>query len=708
MKKKDYKCIFITIFLISILAVIFSLKINAKPNYNGDESGCGDYGCHIYEENDNGQHISIITNQISEETTEINITLKNGNQKNSTNLEFRWNHNTKTWDGQSINSIIELTENEPEGTTQIIKNEKEGFAPNFTIKAPKKGRWKVYAGYLNGTEDEDNFTCYYTWSVIDVKYENFKPVANASFKKIKRGKFIKYLDNYIKYIYIEFDKNGFAEIQFDAENSTDPNIAQGDNKNLTFYWDFYEIDGTENNSFSISSKYPKTDVNFTFQLKSGGGYFDVNKKYDIKLSITDSHLENAWDIDWFFVKFKEPIELPDLVIYEARFNPQDDNEDSYFSIGEKLYLEIKFKNIGKNSTGEKDFIFKIYADEIYLFKIIYSDELEANITDKIIYPWISSEWSNDYEPIYDHAYNCTILIDSRDDILEGPLPWAEENNTFIKKNAFEFDDFGPPPPKLIIETLTYEPKELIQDTDLFINITMKNNGNGTTKVFTIEIWWMSAAGITNKVKLKTFQRRDLEAGVSEIIEHVHLPQLTTTDETKDEHQYLITLIYRGEMIDDKKFTIVVLPDDSYNSPILRDLSVYSRYIEFSNNKPKENEIIKITVKIKNRGIEDIEDVKINFYCDDEYIGSNTIDIIYNESFRETSLSWKVKTGEHKIWVKIDEKNVINEFNEDNNVAYKKIPFEENEFNLNNFIGIFIFITIFLCGFIIILMRKKFK
>ena len=86
---------------------------------------------------------------------------------------------------------------------------------------------------------------------------------------------------------------------------------------------------------------------------------------------------------------------------------------------------------------------------------------------------------------------------------------------------------------------------------------------------------------------------------------------------------------------------------------------------------------------------------INFADGDARAGLNGLEFIVN---------YLVSHKKNKI----DEKNVINEFNEDNNVAYKKIPFEENEFNLNNFIGIFIFITIFLCGFIIILMRKKFK
>ena len=553
------------IFAVVVAAIILSIDTNAKPHYNGNESGCGDeVGCHNYQEWDKGFNISVNLTSGDSSTTNVNIVISNGHQDWSDKLDYRWSDTQDDWDtSSSILAAAEITEDKNNGA---VFNTTEGDAPQLRIKAPDGGTWRVYVAYENRTSEESSGDGerWFTYQSIEVPYENRNPEAVASFGQVETGTFIEYKDAEDKYALVEFDKNGYSRIAFDAKDSTDPDTAQGDDKNLTFYWDFYEEDSDENNSFSASSEMPKTDVNFTFKRLRDDGDFEVGIKYAIKLSVTDLHSENAWDVDWLFVKFQAPEEFPDLEIYDAQFKMQDDDENEVFNIEDTLNIEIKIRNNGLNTTAGTDFKLKVKANDKFLFDITYTDELEAGKIDTIIYPWVTQKWPGAPDPISGVSFTVNITIDSDDSITEGPLPWAENNNSYSKEDAFEFADFEATEPNLIIETLTYEPKEVIQDTDLYINITVKNDGNGTAEVFTVEVWWLKAAGITQKVKDKSFQRRDFEVGASEVIEHIILPQLTTTDDAIDEHTYKVVILYKTDEVDSKTFTISVKPEEDIN------------------------------------------------------------------------------------------------------------------------------------------------
>ena len=148
-------------FAFIIIAIILSLKTTAKPDYNGDDSGCSGGGCHIFEDNDKSDYIHIDCHQ-DEEGLIINVIFFNGNQPESSKIIYRWNETIMDWDKDSEIIVgLQLTDNKAEGVGSI-HNISEGYAPNVEIKAPDGGKWRIYAGYQNGTEEGDNFTRYYT------------------------------------------------------------------------------------------------------------------------------------------------------------------------------------------------------------------------------------------------------------------------------------------------------------------------------------------------------------------------------------------------------------------------------------------------------------------------------------------------------------------------------------------------------------------
>jgi uncharacterized protein (TIGR03790 family) len=116
----------------------------------------------------------------------------------------------------------------------------------------------------------------------------------------------------------------------------------------------------------------------------------------------------------------------------------------------------------------------------------------------------------------------------------------------------------------------------------------------------------------------------------------------------------------------------------YDLSIAPDLSINSKDISFSDDKPREGEIVNISAIIENLGLAPVFDVEVGFYAGDPfnggiYLGSINLDIDGSGS-NTTSFSWDTSgyLGDYNITVVVDPKDLFYELSEGNNMANASI------------------------------------
>lgn len=432
-KKSEY--ILFTVFIIITIAVILSLETTAKPEYNDEDTrkvpGCYEISCHEItavndRENEPNLHINIYT---AMQARDISIVFFTDNTEMSEKLEYEWNENSQKWD-EPIMIAAELTEAK-EGDQAIVYDSEIGEGPKLTLFAPDGGTYWVNAGYYNRTSE----IRVWTKVEIEVPYKNSRPTARAVFDGIDKGELISNYgktgdssDDYPeKTAIFRFDKDGLGRLFFKAD-CTDTDW--GDEDNLTYFWDFNnQIDDDENgvytNDNDTTSEGGNDRIFYTFyqanhenewedNVDRTGQIFEPNEPYVINLSVTDNHLNRAWNWANLNVMFHAPKTYPDLQILDARFKEIDDDEDGFFEIGESMTVEINIENTGKNSTGWTPFRLK-FEDQNGK-KIIpdyeYNNNIEAQSKKTITFPWTGTTlWADGVTtPLSINEYNVTIEI----------------------------------------------------------------------------------------------------------------------------------------------------------------------------------------------------------------------------------------------------------------------------------------------------------
>ncbi|MFX1593029.1 MAG: PKD domain-containing protein, partial [Promethearchaeota archaeon] len=126
--------------------------------------------------------------------------------------------------------------------------------------------------------------------------------------------------------------------------------------------------------------------------------------------------------------------------------------------------------------------------------------------------------------------------------------------------------------------------------------------------------------------------------------------------------------------------------------ILPDLTLSSTDISFSNPNPLEGEEIFINALIHNLGGTRAENIIIEFYDDNGYIGNDKINVLEAYDSAVASVKWIVPAGISNITVIIDLADVILEWNNTNNNATTTIfvypDIELIDFNVSNEILIY--------------------
>ncbi len=109
---------------------------------------------------------------------------------------------------------------------------------------------------------------------------------------------------------------------------------------------------------------------------------------------------------------------------------------------------------------------------------------------------------------------------------------------------------------------------------------------------------------------------------------------------------------------------------------LPDLKVES--IEFSDSEPKDGDEIEIKAIIENLGEIKAEKIVVSFFLGEELIGAKEIEKLDAGETALVEISWEAKEGEHKIWVRVDLDNKIEEKDETNNELSKEISVKKTE------------------------------
>jgi len=109
-----------------------------------------------------------------------------------------------------------------------------------------------------------------------------------------------------------------------------------------------------------------------------------------------------------------------------------------------------------------------------------------------------------------------------------------------------------------------------------------------------------------------------------------------------------------------------------------NLTISAADVTFSNPKPIQGETITISVAIHNTGLAQAENVSVQFYNGDpanggSLIGDTVIPLIEADKVYTAGISWVIPAlSECRIFITIDQQNLIQESNEEDNVAYNNI------------------------------------
>ena len=114
-----------------------------------------------------------------------------------------------------------------------------------------------------------------------------------------------------------------------------------------------------------------------------------------------------------------------------------------------------------------------------------------------------------------------------------------------------------------------------------------------------------------------------------------------------------------------------------------DLTLTSSDISLSKENITTGDNVTIDAEIHNIGSLNATNVTVNFYDEEVFIGNDTIDILKGET-ETASIEWIVLTcGNRTIYVKIDEKDLISEENETNNLASNDVNVRGADLNLTS-------------------------
>ncbi|MFX1315028.1 MAG: CARDB domain-containing protein [Promethearchaeota archaeon] len=108
-----------------------------------------------------------------------------------------------------------------------------------------------------------------------------------------------------------------------------------------------------------------------------------------------------------------------------------------------------------------------------------------------------------------------------------------------------------------------------------------------------------------------------------------------------------------------------------------DLSISNSDITFSNQYPKEGDLVDITATVHNIGDVKTKDIHVYFYNGDPnnggiLIGTKFIESLNYDTQIDVTIQWVAESGINNIFVKVDAEESISELKEDNNIAFNVI------------------------------------
>ena len=113
-------------------------------------------------------------------------------------------------------------------------------------------------------------------------------------------------------------------------------------------------------------------------------------------------------------------------------------------------------------------------------------------------------------------------------------------------------------------------------------------------------------------------------------------------------------------------------------PIKPDLTADTDDITFSNTTPPVGESVTISATIHNRGDVESEPTVVRFFDGDPDAGGiqigtdQALNALAADGAQDVSVDWTATAGEHQFFVQIDPDDLVDEFKEDNNIAFNSI------------------------------------
>ncbi len=377
------------------------------------------------------------------------------------------------------------------------------------------------------------------------------------------------------------------------------------------------INDTYQTSKSIKLLDPGATATSTFTWRAEADSHSIKAIADVINHVTESNEANNEKT------YAISILAPDLIVESITWSPENP------SIGDKVTFSVTVKNRGNYRAGGSnvDFYIDGYSRG---YRFVMSTEPGATVNQTFIWTALPGSHS----------------VSAFADILRQAKESDETNN---EKTV----TYATAAPDLIIDSITWSPKNPSENTMITLKVTIKNQGSGKAEYSLVDYYvdgiYRDSAHIG---------QLDIGAKTTTTIDWITRAKPHTFEAIADAGNRVI------ESDETNNTKSIDMPTPSPDL-VIQDIT-------WSPSSPLILHRMTFTVTFKNQGKSTSGICYLYLYIDNAYKYTHFLTPIAPGATETRTTSWTAKKASHEIRAVIDEENYINESNEDNNTKSKKV------------------------------------
>ena len=365
-------------------------------------------------------------------------------------------------------------------------------------------------------------------------------------------------------------------------------------------------------SASVNPIAPNAEANKAFTWKAHAGSPAIKAVTDSNERVTQRDETNNAEMVTIVAT-----SLPDLVIESITCSP------IHPSIGDTVTFTVTIKNQGV-SKAYSSFV-TCYMDNNLLISALVSS-IDPGVTITKTFFWKAQPGSHTVKAI----------VDSNEEVVE-----SDETNN---EKTFTFSTLAP---DLIIESITWSPESPSRGDTVTFNVAIKNQGSGRAGSSRVYFYIDDSSRGFQDVP-----RIDANAKVTKAFTWIAKAGFHAIKAIVDKDDQII----ESDETNNEK----TVPFQTMSSDLIIESIIWSP------ENPSETDNVTFTVIVKNQGIGKADYTFVDYYIDDDFLTSFSVNPIDPGDSANTTFNWIAEAGAHIIKAVADANDQVNESDETNN------------------------------------------